>query len=185
MDDPDFYEQLFQPIVERIGPLDGEALTAGFSFDLGGPVTLCTIGEGRGGFITYISCELAAREDQRPADFGRYEIMMTCDDARWACKILTNLGRMSLEEELGHGHTIDVGPMVGPKCAIQGLVVEEFARITVAGQGYGFLYVHGVTRPELEFANEIGADELLERLRQAGVYPRTSLHRKKSIEGAV
>lgn len=182
MDQEIFYELLFRPIVERLGVLDDTTLIADLGFDDGGPLALCTIGEGRGAFVTYISCELAAREDQRPAEFGRYEIMMTCDDARWAYKILTNLGRMSLQSELGHGHTIDIGPMVGPKCAVQGLVTEEFARVTVEGQEYGFLYFHGVTRAELEFANEIGADELLERLRQAGVYPRTSLHRRKSIE---
>jgi hypothetical protein len=184
MDHPTFYEQLFQPIVERLGLLDGTGSVADVGFEAGGAVALCTIGEGRGALVTYISCELAVREDQRPADFGRYEVMMTCDDERWAYKILTNLARMSLESELGHGHTIDVGPLVGPKCAVQGLVAEEFARVTIEGQGYGFLYFHGVTRPELEFANEIGADELLERLREAGVYPRTSLHRRKSIEGA-
>jgi hypothetical protein len=182
MDQNIFYEQLFRPVVERLGPLVGAPLMADLAFEEGGPVALCRISEAHGAFVTYVSCELAACEDQQPAEFGRYEVMMTCDDGRWAWKLLTNLGRMSLESELGHGHTIDVGPMVGPKCAVQGLVAEEFARVTVAGEGYGFLYFHGVTRAELEFANEIGADELLERLRQAGVHPRTSLHRRQSIE---
>jgi hypothetical protein len=60
--------------------------------------------------------------------------------------------------------------------------VEEFARVTVDEQPYGILYFHGVTRSELEFAMEYGTDVLLERLRLAGVYPRTSIHRKESVE---
>jgi len=110
--------------------------------------------------------------------------MMTCDDERWAHKILTKIGQMSLESVFGHGHTIDVSPVVGADCPMQGLVVEEFARVTVDGQPYGILYFHGVTRSELEFAMESGTDALLERLRESGIYPRTSVHRKDSVETA-
>jgi len=182
MDYQRFYKQLFLPIEERIGHVDEASIMAIIGFDCGGPVTLCTVGRGREPFVTYVTCELSVRDDQKPADFGRYEVMMTCDDERWAHKILTKLGQMSLEGVFGHGHTIDIGPAAGPDCPVQGLVVEEFARVTVDGKPYGILYFHGVTRSELEFAMESGADELLERLRQAGVYPRTSIHRKDSVE---
>lgn len=176
-----FYKQLFQPIEERIGHIDEAGIAALIGFDCGGPVSLCTVGRGREHFVTYVTCELSAREGQHPAEFGRYEVMMTCDDERWAHKILTRIGRMSLESPFGHGHTIDIAPVVGTDFPVQGLVVEEFARLTIDGQCYGILYFHGVTRSELEFAMQSGADGLLERLRQAGIYPRTSVHRKESI----
>jgi hypothetical protein len=51
----------------------------------------------------------------------------------------------------------------------------------VDGKPYGILYFHGVTRPELLFAMASGTDELLGRLRSAGIYPRTSIHRRDSI----
>jgi hypothetical protein len=182
MDYQRFYKQLFQPIEERIGHVDEASIMAIIGFDCGGPVTLCTVGRGREPFVTYVTCELSVRDEQRPAEFGRYEVMMTCDDERWAHKILTKIGQMSLQGLFGHGHTIDISPVVGADCAIQGLVVEEFARVAIDGRPCGILYFHGVTRSELEFAMEAGAEELLERLKRAGVYPRTSIHRRESVE---
>ena len=184
MDYKRFYKQLFQPIEERVGHVDEASIMAIIGFDCGGPVTLCTVGRGRGQFVTYVTCELSVRDEQKPAESGRYEMMMTCDDEWWAHKILTKLGQMSLESVFGHGHTIDISRVVDADCPIQGLVVEEFARVTVDGQPYGILYFHGVTRSELEFAREAGTDALVERLRQTGVYPRTSIHRKDSVETA-
>jgi hypothetical protein len=184
MDYQQFYKQLFQPIEKRIGHVDEASIMAIIGFDCGGPVTLCTVGHGREQFVTYVTCELSVCDEQKPARFGRYEVMMTCDDEQWAHNILTKLGQMSLEGAFGHGHTIDIGPVAGPDCPVQGLVVEEFARVTIDGKPYGILYFHGVTRPELEFAMESGTDALLERFRECGIYPRTSVHRKDSVETA-
>ena len=132
-------------------------------------------------FTTYVTCELSVRDEQRPAEFGRYEVMMTCDDEKWAHKMLTKIGQMSLETAFADGHTIDIGPVVGANFPVQGLVAEEFDRVTVDGRGYGILYFHGVTRSELEFATVVGTDKLLQRLRQAGIYPRTNTRRKESV----
>lgn len=184
MDYNRFYKQLFRPIEERVGHVDEASIMAIIGFDCGGPVTLCTVGYGREQFVTYITCELSVRDEQQPAEFGRYEVMMTCNDEAWARKILTKIGQMSLDGVFEHGHTVDIGQIVGPDCPLQGLVVEEFARVTVDGRGYGILRFHGVTRSELEFAMESGTDELLERLGRAGIYPRTSIHRRESIETA-
>jgi hypothetical protein len=182
MDYQRFYKQLFQPIEERVGHVDEATKMGIIGFDCGGPISLCTVGYGREQFVTYVTCELSVREEQQPGGFGRYDVMMTCDDESWACKILTKIGRMSLKSVFEHGHTVDIGQIVVPECPLQGLVVEEFARVTIDGRGYGILRFHGVTRSELEFAMESGTDELLERLRHAGIYPRTSIHRRESID---
>jgi hypothetical protein len=176
---------MFQSIEERIGALDEASIMAIIGFDCGGPVTLCTVGRGREKFVTYVTCELSVREQQPPAEFGRYEMMVTCDDEKWAHKILTQLGRMSLAGAFGHGDTIDISPVVGTACPIQGLLAEEFARVTIDDKPYGILYFHGVTRRELEFAMNAGADELFARLKRAGVYPSTSIYRESSVELAV
>jgi hypothetical protein len=184
MDYQRFYQQLFQPIEERIGRVDEASIVAILGFDWGGPVSLCTVGRGPEQFITYVTCELSVRDEQMAAEFGRYEVMMTCDDERWAHTILTKLGQMSLEGVFGQGHTIDIGSVAGPDCPVQGLVVEEFARVTVDEKPYGILYFHGVTRSELEFAMESGTEALLERLRGSGIYPNTRVHRRDSVETA-
>ena len=181
MDYQRFYKQLFQPIEDRIGRVDEAGIMAIMGFDGGGPVSLSTVGRGREQFVTYVTCELSVREEQRPAAFGRYEVMMTCDNQQWAHKILTKLGEMSMQSVFEHGHTIDISPVVESDCPIQGLVVEEFARVRIDDKPYGILYFHGVTRPELKFAMETGSGVLLERLKQAGIYPRTSVCRRVSV----
>lgn len=178
MDYRRFYRELFRPVEDRIGRVDHASLTAIIGFDCGGPITVCTVGRGQGRFVTYLTCELAIREEQQPSAFGRYELMMTCDDEDWAHKILTKLGQMSLETVFGHGHTVDISSVVETDCPVQGLVAEEFARVTIDEKPYGILYFHGITRAELEFGMESGADALLQHLDRSGVYPHTSVRRK-------
>lgn len=181
MDYNEFYKQLFQPIEESIGPVDEATIMAIVGFDLGGPVSLCTVGRCREPFVTYVTCELSVREEQKPAKFGRYELMMTCDDESWAHDMLTRIGQMSLEGVFGHGHTVDISNIVEVDCPFHGLVVEEFARVKINGSSYGILRIHGVTGSELQFARKSGTDALLERFKRAGIYPRTSLKREESV----
>jgi hypothetical protein len=173
-----FYAQLFAPIEVQLGAIDANSLVAIIGFDCGGPLNFCTVGKGREKFVTYVSCELAVRDDQKFGETGPFEVMMTCDSEEWVRKVLTDIGRMSLDGVFAQGHTVDISPMVEPSSPIKGLVTEEFARVRIDGRSYGILRFHGVTQPELEFAMKYGTDELLTRLRQAEVYPRTSVNRE-------
>jgi hypothetical protein len=119
-----------------------------------------------------------------PSILGRYEVMITCDDRGWAHMILTKLGQMSLENVFEHGHTVDISRVVPRTCPLKGVIIEEFARVKIRGKGYGILRVHGVTRSELKFAMRFGSDKLLERLKRARIYPRTSPKREDSIDTA-
>jgi hypothetical protein len=181
MDYDRFYKKLFQPIEERVGPMDQEGIGAIIGFDCGGPIRLDCVGHGRGPFVTYVTAELAWRPEQKPAEFGRYEIMMTCDDEDWARKVLTRMGGMSTDVVFGHGHTVDIQPLVGAKPPIQGVAIEEFARVQIDGQSYGLLQIHGITRSEMEYARKYSTDMLLEQLKHANIYPRTSSKRKRSV----
>ena len=173
-----FYAQLYAPVEECLGAIDPGTLFAIIGFDCGGPLHLSTVGRGRDQFVTYISCELAVNVDQKSGDTGPFEVMMTCDNEGWARDILTRIGRMSFSGVFAHGHTIDITPVVEPSCSIKGLVAEEFSRVQIDGRSYGILRFHGVTQPELEYAMESGVTELLARLKEAGVYPRTILNRE-------
>ena len=183
MDYERFYRQLFKPIEERIGPLDKSGIMAIIGFDCGGPISLSTIGrEKRKKFVAYVTCELACRKEQQPASFGRFEFMMTCDDRDWAHDILTKLGQMSLESAFDHGHTVDISRIVPRSCPLKGLITEEYARVRIGRKSFGIMQVHGITRAELDFARRFGADKLLDALRHARIYPRTSPKRKESVE---
>jgi hypothetical protein len=182
MDCKSFYKQLFKPVEERIGPIDAKTMVALIGFDCGGPLNICTVGRGRDRFVTYLSCELALRHSQKTGDAGPFEVMMVCDNEHWIRNMLTRIGRMSFESVFESGDTIDVGQVVESNCPVQGLVVEEFARVRIDGRSHAILLFHGVTRAELEFAMSVGSDELLDRLKRTGVYPRTSIYRRESIE---
>ena len=134
-----FYKRLFQPIEECIGALDAETSMAIIGFDCGGPVSLTTVGRRREKFVTYVTCELAVRNEQPPASFGRYEVMMSCDEERWARNVLTKVGQMSMQTAFGSGRTLDISQVVEKDCPMRGLVVEEFARVRIDGNDFGIL----------------------------------------------
>lgn len=181
----DFYAKLFKPVEADIGSLDEDSIVAIIGFDFGGPLNFCTVGrERKDEFITYVSCELAVRDDQPVGEIGPYELLMTCNDEDWCMPVLTDIGRMSLEELFEHGHTLDLGPLVEKSFPIQGIVFEEFARVRIKLRRYGILRCHGITRAEMEFAQQYGVGELIDRLIEAGVYPKTDTGRK-SINLAV
>jgi hypothetical protein len=66
VDHQPFYEQLLAPIEAEFGPVDPMTIAAIIGFDAGGPLGFRTFGGQTGSAcITYVSCELAIREDQR------------------------------------------------------------------------------------------------------------------------
>jgi hypothetical protein len=161
-----------------LGPLDPEALIAIVGFDVGGPLSFCTFSRAAPArFMTYVSCELAVRSEQRPSSVGRYELLVTCNDERWVRSVVSDIGRMSMEVAFDHGHTLDIGAWVDSAATIQGIVFETLYKTLIEHRPYGILRIIGITRSELEHAERSGADELLRRLRDAEVHPRTDLHR--------
>src|SRR5262245_9005958 len=175
----EFYSKLFKPVEEEIGILDRETIVSIVGFDWGGPLNICTIGrKQKKKFVTYVTCELAVRDDQKIGGIGPYELMMTSDDENWSRSVLTNVGRMSLEELFEHGHTLDIAPWVKKQFPVQGIAFEQFAKIKIGRRKYGILRCHGITRAELEFAQQQGVDRLIRHLKEDGVYPNTSIRRK-------
>ncbi len=177
-----FYSQLFKPLEASLGPIDRDTIVAIVGFDVGGPLNFCTIGrESVGPCITYVSCELAVREDQQPSEFGRYELLVTCDDEQWVRSIITRIGRMSLDTTFGHGHTMDICAWVEPDAPLQGVLFEQACRCRIGGKQFGVLRVIGVSRPEMEYAQEHGTPAVIERLTAAGIYSCTVVKRASVI----
>lgn len=174
----EFYAELFRPVEDKIGAIDRDTLMPLIGFDAGGPLTLCTVGYKRRKYPTYLSCELAVRTAQIPSKaVGRYELMMTCDDERWACSVLSELGRMTMAARFEPGHTIDIGPYVGRSSRVQGLIFEQFSTGKIGRRRVGILGLVGVTRSELNVAMAHGSARVLSELKSAGTYPRTLVKR--------
>lgn len=177
-----FYRQLFAPLEVQIAPLDPTTIFAIIGFDCGGPLSFSTIGAERGDCITtYISCELAVRKEQVPSKLGRYELLCSCNNEKWVRRHITNLGRLSLETELGHGHTVDLGETVGAKAPLQGVVLEKQSSTTIYKRKYGIIRVIGLTRAEMDYKRVHGFPALKRLLKQGGVYPHTLVRRKSVV----
>lgn len=182
MDYKKFYAELFAPLETRYGPIDRDTICAIMGFDGGGPLSFCTIGAKRGEpFVTYISCELAVRDEQQPSEHGRYEFICSSDDEEWVRSIVSNLGRMSLETVLGHGHTVDIGPCVATEAPIQAVLLTEEERVEVAGGHFAICRVTGLCRPELDFCIQHGAERLISALKAHGIFPNTKVDRKSVV----
>lgn len=178
----EFYEQFFASLEQQIGRIDTHTIVSIAGFDMGGPLNFCTIGALNGSeYTTYVSCELALCHEQLPGEHGRYELLTSCDDERWARSILSEIGRMSLDVAFGDGHTLDIGAWVDEGAPIQGVLFEEILVAEIADKEYSILRCIGITRGEMEYALEHGSDELIARLQNVGVYPHTTLSRVSVI----
>lgn len=175
-----FYRRLFAPLEKQLGRLDRDTLVPLVGFEFGGPLSLCTIG-GQNAFVNYVSCELAVREDQEKGECGSYELLIMCDNEQWARSVLTNIGRMSLQVQFGHQHTLDIGAWVDAECSLQGILFEQVVCVRIDGQRHGILRCHGITKPELKSAKKMGPAHLLDQLKVKGIYPRTEVTRASIV----
>jgi hypothetical protein len=178
-----FYAQLFAPLEDDLGPIDPNTICAIMGFDGGGPLSFNTIGANAGGqFITYVSCELAVRPEQRPTeDLGRFELLCSCDDEQWVRSVLSGLGRMSLSTTLGFGHTIDIGPQVTPDAPLQGVLLTAECCIPIDGELFSVLRVIGITRAEMDYKRAHGSQALQEVLEAGGIFPHTIVSRGSAV----
>lgn len=177
-----FYARLFAPLEARLGQLDPDTLTSIVGFGAGGPLSLCTIGHGTGAdVVTYVSCELAVRDDQVPNASGRYELLMSGDDEAWIRQVLTDTADMSLGAAFNDGDTLDIGAWVddddGSGNSLQGLLFRQEYALAIDGAEVGVLRAIGITRAEMAMARTQGADAVLAQLHEAGLYPHTLVGR--------
>lgn len=177
-DYPGFYERLFALLQAQSGPLDTDTLTAVIGFDAGGPLSLCTIGRDSGAdVVTYVSCELAVRDDQVPNASGRYELLMSGNNEDWVRQVLTDTAEMGLGTAFNDGDTLDIGAWVdddeGAGQSLQALLFRQEYALDIDGAAVGLLRAIGITRAELGLARAQGRAALVERLQAAGVYPHT------------
>jgi hypothetical protein len=174
-------------IEERVGPFDRPFQLRVFPFDAGGALNFLTVGTGRSDpFVTYVSWDLSGHEQQKHGSLGRYELLAICDAKEWCLDVLTKIGRQTLQEVFEPGDTLDIGQWVSPGSPMQGIMFEEALRGELRHflrrERCGLLRCIGITRPELEFAMRYGTAVLVERLKQAGNYPRTIICRRQTMD---
>jgi len=173
-----FFAQLFRPVSAALGPFDRAQLTPQVPFSEGGPVNIATVGrDRRAQFVTYVTCELSCYCNQRPSPVGPFEILLTANDQGWAQTVLSALGRLSFDDELDQGHSVNVGRLLGPTASLQAVIFERFSTSKIGNRHYSILRAIGITRPEMEWCLRFSPVALVKRLKQFGLYPNSDVRR--------
>jgi hypothetical protein len=124
-----FYARLFAPAEKAYGKRHPLTLAAAVGFQAGGPLSLFTFtGKQPKGFVTYGTCELACYQGQQESSQGPFELLLTCNDERWARAVLTGAGALSFDAALDDGHSLDLGRGRPKPKALQGLLVHQGGR---------------------------------------------------------
>jgi hypothetical protein len=100
------YEALFRELQRKHGRLDKETVTSIVGFNGGGPVSLSKLEKKS----IYVTCELSLYPEQLVSEEGlKFELLSLGAFDLLTCRVLfTTLGSLSMQETLGHDHTIEV-----------------------------------------------------------------------------
>ena len=161
-----------------LGPSDDSVLHSPVPFELGGPADVLIFREHVEG-VVYVTAGVIGDEDALPGDGGQYELMICLRDGEdWAPQLLSQLAMYTREAVLNSGDTMDIGPALPQPTQLSAFLYHSYAAITVNEQPATVLLCVGITKDELAFASKKGSAALIERLKEAGIYPFTDLGRK-------
>ncbi len=159
------------------GPADDKVLTAIPPFYLGGAADVLTFRQGAES-VYYVTAGVIGDDRARSNNLGQCELMICLrEPAEWAPNLVSNLARYTTEAVLNPGDTMDIAPALPQPTRLDHLLFISFTELTVAGKRAGVLLCLGITGEEYEFARVHGSSALIERLKQANVYPFTDLGR--------
>jgi hypothetical protein len=128
------YAALYADLQREVGALGDETSTGIIGFGAGGPVSMVRVP----GKPIHVTCELSLYPDQIPSTEGeRYEFLcrIPLPDTQ-VQSLLTALGNLSMEAELGHGHTVDVSGVSGaPSLSV--VTLERYSSSKIGQATYG------------------------------------------------
>ncbi len=135
------YDTLFAKVVSTFGALRSEIMSAIIGFGVGGPVSVAVVD----GKPVYVTCELSLYPEQLPSVEGeRFELLMESPLNQSEIQdLLSALGRLSFNTQLGDGHTIDVSgisPPNGPKL----VSLQHFSSVSTPTGQFGIYQVISV-----------------------------------------
>lgn len=174
----------FVPVLEReLGPKDEAVIHPIIGFEFGGPPDLLRFRTPPGiKGVFYVTSDLLFSERQPGNSLGRYEVAICLPaENKLAQDILYKLSQATLEEVFDVGHTADITAWVAPECPLKGLLFTKLASFEFDRQPFGALLCVGITPAELDYALERSSEDLLGRLKAAGVFPVTDLSRQSVV----
>jgi hypothetical protein len=141
--------------------------------------------------VAYVTADLTGGEEegQPPNALGNYELMMcTHDEDEWAPAFIAQLATYTLENKLEPYDTMEIDGAVPRGSTVKKMIFlePEFEggkknEFRVGRKKCGLLLCLGMTAAEFKAFRGGRADEVLEKLREAGVFPYTALKRKSVV----
>lgn len=193
---PEEYDKLKQAGLERVlGPMHGYVGHAIIPYAVGGAVDMYYFPQ-LDGSTAFATMELLNPDGTGPrrSKIGTYELVaftrrkVTSPEPnppfeaieRRLCGIFTAIGRYSTEAVLSPLETAEIP--VSDDEPRRNVIFDEFSRpgvpFRIGDSRHGLLLVVEVHPSELDFARKNGTPSLIERLMEAGHYPKSDLDRE-------
>ena len=178
MADEDDWEEIWNARAEALsrvlGPGHDQVFHAPHPFALGGQADVVAFYHHVPG-VVYVTAELTGKPDACYAD---YELMI-CQrsNSDWGANVISRLAPYTQQAHIGAGESMDIDSAAPPDSLIKAFVFDMYRTFTLFGQEFDLRLCLGITKAELQFKMEHGAEELLARLKSHGVYPYTDLDR--------
>lgn len=162
--------------LERVlGPAHDLVYHASHPFELGGQADVVAFYNHLPGVI-YVTAELTGKPNVSYAD---YELMI-CQrtDSHWGANVMSRLAPYTQQAVIGAGESMDIDSATPADSLIKAFLFDTYRTFTLYGQEYDLRLCLGITKSELKFKMERGAEELVNRLKSQGIYPYTDLDRQ-------
>ena len=143
-------------------------------FELGGQADVMAFFHHVPGAV-YVTAELSGKTKACYAD---YELMIchrSPDD--WGPNIISRLAPYTQQAYIAAGETMDIDTATPLDSRIKAFIFDTYSAFTLFGQKFDLRLCLGITKPELQFKMQHGADRLLILLKHHGAYPFTDLER--------
>ena len=162
-------------LAEVLGQGHDNVFHAPHPFTLGGNADVLAFHHHLKG-IVYVTAELTGKPEACYAD---YELMI-CHRSRqdWGPNIISRLAPQ--QAFIGAGESMDIEAATPEESPIKAFLFDTYGRFALFGHENELRLCIGITKPELQFKMEHGAQKLLALLKTHGVYPFTDLERESA-----
>lgn len=178
----DEYELLWNARIEGLRPIfgkpDDHVFHSPIPFYLGGDADVLPFSNHCGG-TAYVTADLTVPREDNDTSAADYELVI-CHRPHneWGPNIISQLAKYTLEVRLEPSETMDMGPAIPQPSKIVAFLFADYGTFELLGSQRGLLLCLGITSEELQLCQEGKSQFVLDKLKEAGVYPFTDLKRK-------
>jgi hypothetical protein len=147
-------------------------------FQLGGHADVAAFPDHRNG-IAYVTVELSGKPTACYAD---YELMICHrQPSDWGPNVISRLAPYTQQAYIHPGDSMDIDDATPASSEIKAFVFNDYASFQLFGETFQLRLCIGITKAELKYKMDNGAEQLVAMLKEGDVYPFTDLDRRSII----